>query len=252
MSAQVPPAPIETTLVLLQEAVRDLAVKVHELTSRQDQPDSILEMAKTLAGGVVVVLAPFYAAGWTYLHQYYKAFGVSTYDISFPVYDPLIFSLSVVSAGCLAPLFTFASVVGVGIGLSSRRVKEWLPRSARIILLFMFIPILGYSLSAWGAHLAQQRALEHMKESDATFPFVAVYTEGGDDKNTKGGAPNFDSLDYKLLLHANGQYFIFLPLKQSGALQPTMGALQMFIIPEKRVCSIKVQRGIDHTLKGEQ
>jgi hypothetical protein len=147
-------------------------------------------MAKTLAGVLVVLLAPFYAAGWSYINQYYKTFGVNSYDLSLPVYVPLIYSISVVTAGWLPAICTFGGAIVV-LPLDSPRVKAWLSGTLRIVLFSFWVFIFTYLLSLWGGALAQQRAREHMKELDPTLPMVKVYTElnSHEEGMTKHGAP---------------------------------------------------------------
>jgi hypothetical protein len=210
-------------------------------------PESILELTKTLAGGVVVFLAPFYTAGWSYIHQYYRTFGVNSYDLSLPAYDPLIYSLSIMTASWLRAICSLIAMVGVVLALSNRRVNDRLPRPLRIVLLLLAVVISACLLASWGGDLGQQRARVQMEELDPTFPMVKVYTESNDAKSHAEGEPELDRLEYKLLIHASGQYFVFRPLKEGQAT-----ALQLFIIPEHRVRILAVQRGIEKAAHNEK
>jgi hypothetical protein len=53
---------------------------------------------------------------------------------------------------------------------------------------------------------------------------------------------NFDQPGYRLLIHANGQYYLFRPLKQVPG-QPTSN-LDIYVIPDARVRRVYIQRGI--------
>jgi hypothetical protein len=50
----------------------------------------------------------------------------------------------------------------------------------------------------------------------------------------------YDRLSYKLLIHANGQYYFFKPLKDD----PNPGPLDLFVVPDSRVGRIRIQRGV--------
>jgi hypothetical protein len=161
---------------------------------------------------------------------------VNSYNLSLPVYDPLIYSISVVTAGWKPAIFTIGAMIIVW-RFDSPRVKTWLSGTLRIVLFVLGVFIFTYLLSLSGQASAQQRAREHMKELDPTLPMVKVDTELNSHEE---GTPAFDRLEYKLLIHAGGQYFIFRPLKEGPA-----KSLQLFIIPEHRVRFLTVQRGLE-------
>ena len=239
----------------LADALRSFGARLDQIgndlnsfISRQPkEQDSVLTSAKTIAEGALVFVTPFYVCGWTYLHQYYRTFGLSAYDLNIPIYDPLIFAISVASAGWDIALVTLVFVIAVTVGLSIMRdKKQW-----RVILSLFLILIFSCIFAYLGGKVARQRAQQRMDALDPTFPLVAVYMESQPEvPSLSGGAPSargapalesdtqFDKLEYKLLIHISGQYVIFRPLKSHE------GPLQLFIIPENRVHHIEVQRGL--------
>jgi hypothetical protein len=198
------------------------------------------EWLGALAQLVIVFGAAVYTLGWCYLEGYYRSFGISMREVNPPTYDPVMFAFNVLLRPCPMIVVVLAIIVCGWVSHSKtlRILQPWLS------VIFFFVAFLA--AAGWGGHRGTEQAALDMSEESATFSTVSLVIgtpESGDFLSTENF---FAEGDFRLLLHANGQYFVFQPLHEKlHNPTPSHGYnIMVYSIPETRVKEIRIQRGI--------
>jgi|GEM_PF-2661613 len=233
-----------------------------------------LELVSSITGATVLLAALLYAAGWSYLYQYYKAFGIRVTELNLPLYDALIYALTVIfHDGWSVFWLVLLIVIGSAI-LNIKFINKNLLTPLGIGLFLVAILSLGFWLSYKGAKLGVEQAQQDRLHTGTNLPNIrlkllpeAQSTDAKSEQPVPGLKKNagtgnnlilnagsteqeFDQAGYKLLIHANQQYYFFRPIKDEPAGDPAKGPalpasnLDLFIIPDSRVRAVYIQRGI--------
>ncbi len=261
------------------QTVRELATNEHFLLAQNcyllaeanAKPDAaekkhpFLELVSSITGTTVLFAALLYAAGWSYLYQYYKSFGIRVSELNLPVYDALIYSLTVIFKDGWSVFGFILLIIIAAVVLTIRRVSQMLLKPVAVGVFLVLILVIGFCLSREGARLGEAQAREDMKVESANLPNVRLDvihdtpsngTTSGQttDEKTKTGTSDrqpdvaepkeqqFAQAGFRLLIHANQHYYLFRPLKNSQS-QPASN-LDLYIVPDSRVRSTYIQRGL--------
>lgn len=238
----------------IMKSALEILIKIEnqkQESAKTDKPeaekhDTIWEFFKTLAGTVVIFAIPVYAAGWGFLYRYYKGFGLSISDLDIPLYETLIYSFRPFfdkptwTVCALAVVF----VIGLILNLSSvKRLRRSPLREAVLLVLFV---VSTYGLFRWGTWVGRERANQDMMVDSSTLPFVAILVNAEAFQRDEQDYLKFDKTEFKLLLHANKQYFFFRPLKRSGSTSTLSNIqnIEVYVIPDDKIRVVRVQRGV--------
>lgn len=214
--------------------------------SKEHEP--MRELLKTLASASVILAVPLYAAGWAFLYEYYKRFGLNISDLDLPIYETLVFSLRVLCDNWLSTLCLIAGFLFFALVVHVAR--KFLATSPGTVVFLLALLLLGYALSRRGAAVGQVHAGQDMMEDNPNLPLVAVLVDAEAFQKDGQDYLKFDKLEFKLLIHANGRFFFFRPLKQqtTTALPSGNQSVKVFVIPDKQVRVVRVQRGVSTSL----
>lgn len=201
---------------------------------------SFLDLISGVASSAIVLGGFLYVGGWSYLYQYYRSFGLELSDVEVPVYDALIYSLPVIFNGRLYAFIIFSIILVIGLIFHSRWIRSKLPIA--ISLLFIIILLTTYGLSRYGAKLGNARALTDMMRETSDLPDVAIQVDSEGSEINNEVIVELNKLEFKLLAHKKGQYFIFRPFK--GKSMEEGANIQLIVIPESRVQMIRILRGV--------
>ncbi len=268
------------TEALNVQTVRDLAINEYFLLAQNcylladadanpgtaEKKHPFLELVSLITGATVLLAALLYAAGWSYLYQYYRSFGIRVSELNLSVNDALIYSLTVIFNDRWS-VFGLVLVIVIGSAiLMIPWVSQRLLKPVAIGLFLVVILIFGFCLSQKGVRLGEAQAREDMKLEGGTLPNVRLHvipeavTSNGETKGqTAGQNANNDTIDhsldvagakeeefakagFRLLIHANQQYYLFRPLKNTQS-QPASN-IDIYVVPDSRVRTIHIQRGI--------
>ena len=261
------------------QTVRELATNEHFLLAQncyllaeaKAKPDTaekkhpFLELISWIAGATVLFAALLYAAGWSYLYQYYKSFGIRVSELNLPVNDALIYSLTVIFNDGWSVFGFVLPIIIAAVVLTIRRVSQKLLKPIAVGVALVLILVIGFCLSRKGAKLGEAQAREDMKVESANLPNVrlnvihetpssgATGIQTTDQKTkTETGGEQLDVADskeqqfaqagFRLLIHANQHYYLFRPLKNNPS-QPASN-LDVYVVPDSRVRSTYLQRGL--------
>jgi len=208
---------------------------------------------KRIAEVSAIVGALLYVAGWSYLYSYYRTFGLSVGDLDFPIQVPLIYSFPVmftwqiiISASSTIALFWLATH-----GLARTRFvtfSESLISSTSMLIVCVLI--LGKYLSERGLDMGQREAATNMVLSTTRLYAVNFKIKAPGNKAQQGtqksvvappGTTCAPGSEYRLIAHANKQYFLLIPLDSQKPKTAGGSALSVCVIPEERVESIQLQ-----------
>ena len=225
-----------------------------------DRTHPLLQLVSSITGGIVLLGALLYVAGWSYLYQYYKTFGVRVSELNLPLYDALVYSLTVIFSSFWSFFWLFLLIIIGGAILSIRWINERLLTALGIGLFIVAVLLVGYWLSHKGTALGAAHARQDMLEKGSNLPSVRLKVEPDPPVEAKGltnltknrveteGALSgtqeqiFDQAGYRLLIHANEQYYFFRPIKDGQGLPASN--LDLYVVPDSRVRSVHIQRGI--------
>lgn len=265
--------------VLNIQTVRELATNEHFLFAqncyllaeanakpdRAEKKPPFLELVSSITGTTVLFAALLYAAGWSYLYQYYKSFGIRVSELNLPVYDALIYSLTVIFRDGWSVFWFILLIIMASAVLTIRRVSQKLSKPLAVGVFLVLILVIGFCLSRKGAQLGDAQAQEDMKVESANLPNVRLNlihetrsngttkgktTDEKTETETNDGQPEvaeameqeFAQAGFRLLIHANQHYYLFRPLKNSQT-QPASN-LNMYVVPDSRVRTTYIQRGL--------
>jgi hypothetical protein len=264
MATPDPPSPLQESLNAIQArlngtdqklaALENTVSSLTMLKSAQEQPgrgepekqNPFWEFLKTLAGAVVIFAVPVYAAGWGFLYRYYRGFGLNISDLDIPLYETLIYSFR---AFFDKPIWTVCALAALMTGLIlNARLGNRLRAIPREMAVFVFLAayVLGtYGLFLLGARSGHKHASEDMMADSSTLPFVAILVNAEAFQRDGQDYLKFDKTEFKLLLHANKQYFFFRPLKgQESTNSFPNRNIEVYVIADDKIRVIHLQRSI--------
>lgn len=213
------------------------------MSKRNDEEaPSFLDIVTGVAGSSIVFGGLLYAGGWSYLYQYYRHFGLEISDLDIPAYDALIYSLPVIFNSAWSAIILMVIVFTICLLFNLKRVRSKLTTSVSVGVLFISVLFIGFGISRYGAALGNQKAMSDMLDETSNLPNIAIEVVPADSGADDDDAVELSKLEFKLLAHTKGQYFIFRPFTKAGA----AGAnIELLIIPESRVNKIRIQRGVN-------
>ena len=262
------------------QTVKDLATNEHFLVAQNcyllaqanakpvdtENKHPLLELVSSITGATVLFGALLYLAGWSYLYQYYKSFGIRVSDLNLPVNDALVYSMTVIFKDFWSVFWLVIVIIIFFATLTIRRVSRWLLKPIAVGVFVLLILVLGAVLSKRGTALGQAQAQEDMKEIGVNLPKVrlnviaeapagnAATKDSAGEQKVQSGTSNsphfipgateedFSQAGFKLLIHANQHYYLFRPLKDIPS-QPASN-LFLYVVPDSRVRSVRIERGI--------
>lgn len=233
-----------------------MLAEANEMPATAEKKPPFLELISSITGATVLFAALLYTAGWSYLYQYYKTFGVRISELNLPVNDALIYSLAVISKDTWSVFWFVLLIVIVAVVLTIPWVSQKLLTPIGVGLFLVLILLFGFWLSRRGVQLGDLQAREDMKLESPSLPNVrlTVIRQPPGDEAKKGEPPKepdvadakeqeFAEAGFRLLIYANQHYYLFRPLKNTQS-QPASN-LDMYVVPDSRVRTIQIQRGLD-------
>jgi hypothetical protein len=199
--------------------------------SRRVDPFLVL---KGLAEVSIVVGAGLFVIGWSYLYGYYHGFGLSASELSFSPQAVLIHSLPVIKTPHF--LLTAIGIIFALFLLSLLRVLSPLRRPFVILILALLAIVV---CSQYAGTTGRANAKRDVFLSTSTLPYVKLY---GTEEFSFGGC-DLDEWNYRLLLRANGQIYVILPIDNSGDLVGTN--LRVCSFPESQIQAVRIQVGLE-------
>ncbi len=184
---------------------------------------------KTVAEVSIVLGAVIFVTGWSYIYGYYHHFGLSSGELNFSTQAVLVYSLPVVwTWQVLVPLFVVLLIAFAG-SFSSRVAG----------ILFLVVVALGIlALPMYAGWVGKVNAERDTLLQDTTLPQVELFANP--DSDFHGCV--IDDNDYRLLLRANGQIYVIVPVDVSPQIES--GSFRVCSFPESRVQAIRVQVGL--------
>jgi len=213
--------------------------------NESEKHDSIWEFFKTLAGALVVFAVPVYVAGWGFLYAYYQDFGLGVSDLDIPLYETLIYSFRPFFDKPIWTVCALAVIFVIGFILNSSSAKRLRRSPVREAVLLVLFVLSTYGFFRWGEWVGQEHANQDMMVDSSTLPFVAILVNAEAFRDGQDYL-KFDKTEFKLLLHANKQYFFFRPLKRQGNGDLLSGTqnVEVYVIPDDKIRIVRVQRGV--------
>jgi hypothetical protein len=205
--------------------------------SPEQQPSrgvTFFGFVKNLAEASVLLGAGLFVIGWSYLYGYYRAFGLSADSLNFSVDSVLVHSIPVIMG--TAFWVTSVSVVLVLLFASAFRPIARLVNGPVFVLLTSLVA--GLLASRYASGVGRDNALRDSYVSTTTLPYVAL--EGEDETGPTGCS--LGESNYRLLLRANGQVFVALPVDSIGKL--TAANMRVCSFPETRIKALRIQIGL--------
>ncbi len=207
-----------------------------EGTGEATQASNFLSLLKNLAEASILIGAGLFLIGWSYLYGYYRAFGLSADGFNFSVETILVHSIPVATrVGFYVPLVCIASVLMI-ISLS-RTAARVISNPAFALLLLLLSSAIG-SRYATGIGMGNAQRDEYL--ATTTLPYVTL--EGTDD--TEAGGCKMDDPTYRLLLRANGQVVVVLPIDNVENRDLVAPNIRVCSFPESRVQALRIQVGL--------
>lgn len=163
---------------------------------------------KRVVGAIALVTAWLFALGWTYLHDYYRYFGINVSSLDFPVYHYLIFSLARFVSFRLPGLFLALMITLIlaliGAGMQTQRIIWAFPITVCYLLIFWS----GF----WVAALDARQAAFRDMGPDSSLPQFVFEPKEGKQLQEHTLQTALDSPDLRLLLESKDRVFVFEPL----------------------------------------
>jgi hypothetical protein len=208
-----------------------------ELSDKEPIRSDVWERLERLTKVSLALTALVYTAGWNYLQAYYESFGLNFKELSPSQYDVLIFSIPVLSKW--QPLAVMLVVAIAAWGLGGIGLVR---RSVAILLVALVLGLL--LLSFFARRVGVNQAVQDMHEATSSLPNVHLSLDQSKSRGDTSG-PDFASADFRLLMRANGQIFVFQPLTPRAQSSPDLppGNIAVYVIPETRVQQMTLERG---------
>jgi hypothetical protein len=218
------------------------------MSDEEEVKAPLLALFKGVASASLILAALLYIAGWTYFYQYYKYFGLNVSDLDLPLYHALLYALPVLFDSFWSAAVTIILIALGGILLNLAWVEQRMSTPLGTGVAFIVLLAAGFILSLWGAHVGRATASRDLVADRSMLPSVALQIEPEKSPDDSEDVAQFDRLEFKLLTHANGQYYVFRPFKEAG---PVTGKLpsanvEVFAFPDSRVKKVRIQRGVDN------
>ncbi len=203
----------------------------NEHKARSVEPFQVL---KTLAEVSIVFGTALFVIGWSYLYGYYHGFGLPASELTFSPQSVLTYSLPIVQTpvfiAVLSTIFIFLFV------LPLVRVFSPMRHPAVVLLVLAIATVAG---ARYAATNGRANAKRDAFLTSSTLPFVKLY--GTTESDFTGCS--LDEWNYRLLLRANSQIYVILPIDNSG--EPTGTNLRVCTFPESRIQAVRIQVGLD-------
>ena len=195
---------------------------------------SFFGLVKNLAEVAVLLGAVLFVVGWSYLYGYYRSFGLSTDSLNFSVDTVLIHSIPVITRTAFwgtSVAVLIALLIASRLASSSRLVSA----TPALVLLMALVAVVLASTYANG--VGRDNAVRDAYVSSTTLPYVSLQ---GEDNGPTGCS--MEESNYRLLVRANGQVFVTLPIDSVGNL--AMPNMRVCSFPEVRVKAMRLQVGL--------
>lgn len=194
-----------------------------------------MHLAKTFAEMSLLIGAELFILGWSYLYGYYRAFGILVSEVNFSAQTTLAYALAVAETRRF--ILGFLAVVLLIAFFQIRRVSNILGHPAFVLI---FIVSVGVLSSELGVKVGIERAQRDSVASTSHLPFVVLY---GAQADTDATGCRTDDWNYRLLLRANGQIYVVVPI--GGATAPNASLnLRVCAFPENRIAAMRMQVGV--------
>lgn len=209
--------------------------------SQHNNPDSgnlePFKILKTVAEVSIVLGAIVFVTGWSYIYGYYHHFGLSTGELNFSTQAVLVYSLPVVRTWeVFVPFFLLLAIAFVAP--FRPRIAKSLTRFGQPVVVLGVVALVILGLSWYAGRVGKVNAERDTFLQDTTLPPVELFANPNSDSH--GCA--IDRVDYRLLLRANGQIYVIVPVDVSPQIES--GSFRVCSFPESRVQAIRVQAGL--------
>jgi hypothetical protein len=163
---------------------------------------------KSISGAIILVIAWLFALGWTYLHNYYRYFGINVNSLDFPIFHYLVFSFTQFVSFRWPGLFLAGMMLLIlaliWVGMKTERVLA----AFCISIVYLVIFGTGFFVATLDARKA---AFGDMGPDSALPQFVFELKEKPSfEEHTIQNA--LESADLRLLLETHDHVFVFQPL----------------------------------------
>lgn len=197
--------------------------------------DDAIAALKAVAeiGGLLLALA--FVAGWSYTAAYYTTFGLNPFELDFSIPATSAFAVHMLGKSgwpLIVAGLVFASIVFLYSKFGPAR-RVWTGVSTVILL---------FAVAAAGSWRGRALAKEDMFDTSPRLCNVGF--------NSKLKAQDPDCLaegtmDCKLLLHAKGIYYFFVPISGAAPTAVHDRSLNIYMVPDNEVSSVRIQRGVE-------
>jgi hypothetical protein len=201
---------------------------------QSSQDATFLGIVKNLAEASVLLGAGLFVIGWSYLYGYYRTFGLSTDSVNFSVDSVLVHSIPVI----LSTAFWATSVTVVLVLLIATAFKWTAHIAGAPAFILLLSLVAGLIASKYASGVGRENALRDSYVSTTTLPYVSI--EGDEDDGPPGCS--LAESNYRLLLRANGQVFVALPVDSNETM--TAANMRVCSFPETRIRALKIQVGL--------
>jgi len=188
---------------------------------------------KTAAEMSGMLIAVAFLTGWSYMASYYTTFGLNPLELDFSVPATAAFALHAFrNSGW--PLAVFA-VPFILFPFSKKLAPMLRSLAAGCIGVLLLL------LAAAGSRRGRDLAREDMFETSPRLPTVGFVSKN---KVDEPSCLSDGTMDCKLLLHAKGMYYFFIPIRESaGSLNVGMSNLNVYAVPESEITGVHVSPG---------
>jgi hypothetical protein len=191
-----------------------------------------VQVLKPVAEVSILIGAALFVIGWSYLYGYYHGFGLTTSELGFTYQTVLIYSLAVIHT-CKFLLGALLSAVILLIAYL------FLCRIRHPGYILLAAPVVMVLMSYFSGNAGRDKARQDAFITTSTLPYVNLY--GTTDDEIAGCS--LDNSDYRLLLRANGQIYVVLPIDSSEG--EVSGNLRVCSFPESRIQAVRLQVGLE-------
>jgi hypothetical protein len=191
-----------------------------------------IQVLKPVAEVSILIGAALFVIGWSYLYAYFHGFGLTTSELGFTYQTVLIYSLAVIHT-CK---FLIGALLSTVILLIAYLILSYVRHPGYILLA---APVVLVLMASYSGKAGRDKARQDAVITTSTLPYVNLY--GTADNGIIGCS--LDNSDYRLLLRANGQIYVVLPIDSPEG--EVSGSLRVCSFPESRIQAVRLQVGLE-------
>jgi hypothetical protein len=198
-------------------------------------PDDAIVALKAIAEIGSLFLALAFIAGWSYTASYYTTFGLNPFELDFSVPATSTFAVHMLGKS-VWPLVLAVVILGSVVFVYSKA------GSLRRLWTGASIAVLLFAVAIAGSCRGRALAIEDMFDTSPRLPNVGFVSKS---KAAEPDCLGQGTMDCKLLLHAKGVYYFFVPIVGLNPAAVHDRSLNLYMVADSEISSVRIQRGME-------